>query len=368
MSDFFKKNWFVVLIALIFACISTFYIYDTNKGKLKGKTANGEDVVYSITNPNGEVTDVTISDYYDELYKAKSPDALVILFERAVANAGVDTTNEMKDNAAAQASAIIQNYQTQYGSLYEEYLNAALAETGYSDLEEYLIVSQKINKLSADYAKKNFTDLKIREISYILIQHEDPENVGQEPSEDEQARMDAVDEFLLSGKTFAEAAAEFSEDSSTAESGGVLGVIDTNTTSLDNAFFEASMALNEGEVSEWVHSTNFGYFKIMCNASTQETLEANYTEEDPYEALTTTYDTTLSSLAIWEKAEELGIDFKGDANLESLIKESLGIADPAPSQSTQTDDKEETTDTENEATDTENEETETQDTEKEGGD
>ena len=30
MGKFLKKNWFVALIIVIFACISVYYIYDTN--------------------------------------------------------------------------------------------------------------------------------------------------------------------------------------------------------------------------------------------------------------------------------------------------------------------------------------------------
>ena len=164
MGNFLKKNWFVVLVAVAFACISIFYIYDTNKGKLKGKKVNGEDVVYEI---NKE--DVTASAFYDELYKANGQNAILTLFERAVADAGIETTNEIKDTAAAQARQVIANFQNSYGSDYQSYLDSALAETGYTDLEEYLITVQKLNQVTAEYAKANFDDLKIRQISYIQI-------------------------------------------------------------------------------------------------------------------------------------------------------------------------------------------------------
>ena len=65
MGKFLKKNWFVVLVATLFIGVVGYYIYDTNKGKLKGKKANGEDVVYEI---NGN--DTTASAFYDELYSS----------------------------------------------------------------------------------------------------------------------------------------------------------------------------------------------------------------------------------------------------------------------------------------------------------
>lgn len=319
MGNFLKKNWFVALVALVFAGISVFYIYDTNKGKLKGKQVNGEDVVYEI---NKE--DVTAAMFYDDLYKANGQNAILTLFERAVADAGIETTNDIKDTAAAQARQVIANFQNSYGNEYQQYLDSALAETGYTDLEEYLITVQKLNQVSADYAKANFDDLRIRQISYILIKFEENDETWEEATPDEQARMRAVDEALASG-TFADAAIAYSEDDSSAPNGGVLGVIDKNAASLDSAFLEAALALKEGETSDWVRSENFGYFRIMCTAATPETLEANNPDNDPYLQLVQTYDTSLEANAIWTKANELGIDFKGNDELEAQVKSLLGI-------------------------------------------
>ena len=319
MSNFLKKNWFVMLVVLVFTGISIYYIYDTNKGKLAGKSINGEDVVYAVSDEN-----VTASDFYDELYRNSGSDTMLSLFEKAVAEAGVETTNELKENAASQAASIIANFQSNYGSSYMTNLNNALADTGYDDLETYLLTMLKMNELTAQYAKTNFDDLKIRSISYILINYEDPDNKKDTPTDDEKARMKAVDDALKAG-TFADAAIAFSEDSSTASTGGVLGVIDRNTSSLDSAFLEASLALNEGEISDWVKSDNFGYFRIMCTAATPETLEANVTDSNPYMDLVSYYDTSLTNKAVWAKAQELGVDFKGDEAREKAIKGGLGV-------------------------------------------
>ena len=48
MIEVLKKQWFVVLIALIFTSFAIYYIYDTNKGKLPGKSIDGKDVVATI--------------------------------------------------------------------------------------------------------------------------------------------------------------------------------------------------------------------------------------------------------------------------------------------------------------------------------
>ncbi len=322
MGNFLKKNWFVALVIVIFACISVYYIYDTNKGKLKGKTANGEDVVYSIND-----TDITASQFYDKLYTTNGSSAVLSLFEKAVADASFKTTNDLKDQAATQADTIRSNYAASYGSSYESELATAVAATGYESLEDYLLTQLKLNNVAGEYAANHFDELKIREISYILIQFEDSENVPETPTEDEQSRMDAVDKMLADGSSFADTAAEYSEDTSTSANGGVLGVIDVNTSTLDKTFQETALSLSEGEVSDWVKSDEFGYFKIMCNAATPETLESSENIADPYVSLVTTYDTTLLNSAIWEKAQTLGIDFKGNTDLENEVRAALGVED-----------------------------------------
>lgn len=322
MGKFLKKNWFVVLVATLFIGVVSYYIYDTNKGKLKGKKVDGEDVVYEVNNQ-----DTTASTFYDELYTSTGTSSVTALFKQAVADAAISTTSEMKDNAKTQAQSIISNYESNYGTDYETYLANDLASTGFSDLEEYLIEVQKINQISADYAKKHFDELNIRQVSYILVKFEDSEDPAEETTADEQSRMDAVDAALKDGEDFASVAEEYSEDSSTASNGGNLGVIDKNTTSLDSTFLNTSLALNEGEVSDWVRSDSFGYFKIMCTASTASTLENNNTDTDPYLSLVQNYDTTLENTAIWDKAEELGIDFKGNDTIEKAIKTAFNVQD-----------------------------------------
>lgn len=265
MGKFLKKNWFVVLLTICFTAIITFYIYDTNKDKLKGKTANGEDVVYEV-----DGVDKTADAFYDELYQKNGTSNLITLFKKAVADASVSTTSSIKETASSQAASIRSSYQSSYGSSYESYLQSDLLSTGYSDLEEYLIEQQKINQVSADYAKEHFDDLSIRQVSYILIKFDDTNNPTQDPTDAEKKKMDAVDAALKEGKSFSDAAIEFSEDTSTASTGGDLGVIDKNSSALDTNFLEASLALKEGEVSEWVRSDSFGYFKIMVTASTPD--------------------------------------------------------------------------------------------------
>ncbi len=334
MSSFIKKNWFVCLLVVLFAGVSVYYIYDTNKGKLKGKTSNGEDVVYSIGDK-----DVTASEFYDELYESNGISVLYQSFAKAVSEQSVETTDKMKEDAASQASSVISNYASSYPSNYREMLDSqlkALGYKGYDDLQNYLIDYYKQLQITADYADAHFDDLKIRNISYLLVKFENGDSGEGTPTEDEQARMDAVDAAFAEGKSFADVAKEFSEDSSTAPDGGVLGTVDANTTTLDESFLNGALALKEGEVSDWIYSSSFGYFRIMNNASTPESLIKIFREQnsipeetevqtsDVYSSLLSSYDTTLANRALWEKGQELGLTF-ADAEQEAKLKSFLGI-------------------------------------------
>ena len=48
MTDIFRNNWFVGLIAIIIIGFIGYFIYDTNKNNVSAKTTNNEQVVASI--------------------------------------------------------------------------------------------------------------------------------------------------------------------------------------------------------------------------------------------------------------------------------------------------------------------------------
>ncbi len=326
MKNFMKKNWFVVVLAILLACVSCFYIYDTNKGKLRGKRSNGEDVVYEI---NGQ--DVTASAFYESLYESGGTSAVYRLFEKAVLQ-DVEADEDMQSNAASNAATILSNYQSNYPTTYESELDKALQQVGYTDhndLEAYLLQYEKMMKIAEEYAAEHVDDLQIRNISYILIMFEDSSNpsTADSPTADEQSRMQAVDDALNAGTDFSEVATTYSEDTSTADSGGELGTIDANTTSLDSAFLEAALALDEGEVSDWVYSSSYGWFRIKNNASTADSLAAWTTSDgtNVYYSLVTSYDTSIAAEAIWQRAESLGMDFKDNPELENQLRTYLGL-------------------------------------------
>lgn len=411
MREFIEKNKFVSVMIAVMAVAVLFFLTDSVTKKVPGKKSGGEDVVMEIDGQN-----TTVSAFYDEMYKSGASEALMQRFIRGVASNGVETTDEMKSDAAEQAKSVVANFSSTTGDFTKEELDRQLKSLGYSgreELEEYLIDYAKQQKIVEDYLYNNFDDLKIRNISYILIRPEEKQEEASEssvtieetaseseetssensseiaeeeakddasaetqdvsgPTEDEQKRMDAVDEMLKSGKTFAETAKAHSEDPSTSKYGGVLGLVYKDTSSIDEAFLKAALELKEGETSNWVHSDSFGYFKIHCNAASDESVKKAYTEqkterekvdaeaskttedgtadstaetsvteeqsnpeqaeavqtepdfETVYEEILNGYGTSLSNIALWEKGKELGVKF-ADEDIENKIKKSLGV-------------------------------------------
>ncbi|MBR2794420.1 MAG: peptidylprolyl isomerase, partial [Solobacterium sp.] len=282
-------------------------------------------------------TDTTTSKFYDDLYKNSGTAAAAQAFARAVASQGAETTEVMQTNAKAQVSSIISDYMNTYSSDYKKVLDESMKASGYSgfdDLETYIINYYKQNQIITDYVSAHFDELKVRNISYLLVKFENGDSGEGTPTEDEQKRMDAVDAEMKKGTAFPEVAKQFSEDPSTAEQGGVLGTVDVNTTTLDQAFLDAALKLKEGETSDWVYSSNFGYFRIHCNAASEDSLTAAYreqnsipegvevTKEEVFNSLLSSYDTTLAGKALWEKGQELGMTFT-DPGLETKLKQYM---------------------------------------------
>ncbi|WP_458525833.1 SurA N-terminal domain-containing protein [Onishia taeanensis] len=88
-----------------------------------------------------------------------------------------------------------------------------------------------------------------RRVSHIMVTFGD-----QRSREEAVARLEQVRERLAAGESFAALAAEVSDDSSTSDSGGDLGVISRGF--FGEAFEEAAFSLDEGQVSDIVETDN----------------------------------------------------------------------------------------------------------------
>ena len=321
MQQTIKKYWFVCLVGALLICASVYFAYDQNKGKLPGKTANGEDVVFTI----GE-QDITAGEFYDTLFNEMGVAGVYQFMEKAVVDPSIETTDEMMEEAKNFEEAIKAQYKSIYGDEYKEVLLTALNGVGYSDLSElpdYFIHITKTQQMIKDHIEANADDYipayveakKPRVVSHILIKMDDAAN----PTEEETKRVNAVNDALASGRDFGEVAMELSEDSASAVQKGSIGYMDADSP-LVKPFLDAAMALNEGEVSEWVQS-EFGWHLIKCDVADTEKLK----EFDEFFMGLTGYYPTLQPEIVWAKAQEMGVDFMGNEELENRLKIYMGL-------------------------------------------
>lgn len=317
MKEFIKKYGVLTLIICFLVGAIGVYAFSEAQKVIPGKKVNGEDIVFSINNE-----DVSANVLYDEMYETNGIGSIYLAFEKAVLDQAVETTEDMEDIAAYNAQQIISNYQSSYGSDYEQYIVSALKSSGYEsidDLEPYLITQLKAEELVKQYLTNNpdvyaafEEEYQPRKVSHILVQMADSEN----PTEEELAKVKEIEDALAAGEDFGTVATEYSDDSS-ASSAGSLGWMDVNTSYVE-PFKEAALALNEGEVSDWVVS-EYGYHLIKCDESTFDTLS----QDSEFVSNVLSSDITIKTKAIWDKAEELGVDFNGNDELKTQLREYM---------------------------------------------
>lgn len=323
MKEILKKYGVVVLISCFFIGIIGYFAIDQTKNVIPGKKVNGEDVVFKIDDQY-----ISANQFYDELYTNLGIKSVYQLFENAVINASVETTDEMKSNAKTLAAQINSNYQSQYGATYKDELTKILKSLGYTDsedLEAYLIQGEKRNVILKEYLNANLEEIygpyeaeyKPRIASHILVQMADPTN----PTEEEKAKMAEIEAALASGTSFAEVAKTYSDDTASAVLDGALGFMDSQTQFVPE-FLAAALALNEGERSEWV-KTDYGYHLIQIDSTNYDSFKD---DDSFYNQIFTVYP-ELQAKAIWAKAESLGIDFGGNDELKNELRQYMGLSD-----------------------------------------
>ena len=317
-----SKNKLLCIILCFFLCLSIIYGTIKNNHILKGKTKNGETIIYSI-----EDTDVTANDFYISLQNSASYSSVVNnMIQKTIVNDCIKTTSALKNKAQSNLKTLENNYSSNYDNVGEELNNQALA-LGYDSIDDYLITNAKCTELAAQYAADHFDELQIKAIRYVLVSFENSMEQSETITESEQEKMDKIDNALINGQIFSDVAKSYSDDSSTASNGGFLGVIDNNSKSvLDSTFYQTAIDLSEDETSDWIKIDNYGYFKIYCEASTSETLE-DMNISEPYQSLVENYDSSLIGKALWSKMNELHIDFHDNEYLKDSFKSFCGIGE-----------------------------------------
>lgn len=325
MLEFLKKQWFLALIAALLLSTIAYYVYDQNKDNLPAKSVGGKDIVFSVAG-----TDVSTDEVYSELYKQTGIDMVYMLFERAVVDSSIITTDVMLTKAEIDVEGVVANFTEYYGvALYEQYLLEALKQMGYSSLDnlkDYFVFTYKYQELLNTYMDANMdtyfpdfaTSFQPRIVAHALITMDDPNN----PTAEETARFEEAKAAYAGGSTFEEIVSTYSDDTSNSALNGLLGYMD-NTTSYEANFLNTALELqNEGDISEWIQTT-YGYHLIRLEATNLDSLKEY---QEFYDAIVGN-DPTIQSNLIWAKAQELGVDFNGNDELKAEILAYMNITE-----------------------------------------
>lgn len=316
-----KRQWFIVLVAVLLLSTIVFYVYDKNKDNLPSKSVGGKDIVFSIAE-----TDVSADEFYDELYTRYGMGALYLFFERAVVEGSVEGSAVITTKAELDAEGVIANFKEYYGTQYETYLIEALKTLGYTkleDLQSYFEYVYKRQTMMNNYLDSQMDTLfpgfqevnSPRIVSHVLVTMADPNA----PTAEETERFEAAKTAFAAGMSFEDMVINHSNDTSNNTMKGLLGYVDKNTSFVPE-FLAATLALGEGEISDWV-KTEYGYHLIRVDSLSIDRLKD---EQAFYDALLAS-DATLEANVIWSKAEELGVDFKGDEALKAELLTYMGI-------------------------------------------
>lgn len=324
MIEILKKQWFVVLIAIILISFAVFSIWDTNKGKLPGKTADGKDVVAAVADQN-----IFADDVFEAIKEQSADQYLYQKFQDAVANEAIETTDEIKTEAQTQVESIETNFKSNDPTNYKTNIQSQLAAIGYSDLSDYCLKSIKVQKLLTNYMDEHMDELFTplhkekngRIVAHILIKMEDSAN----PTDEEKAKVKKVEDALAAGTSFADVAKENSDDSS-ASVGGLIGYSDSDSQ-LVKEFKEMALSLKKDEVSDWVKvaSTNYqGWHKIIVLETDKDAIvkyeDENDTVKNQIYSTIMNANENLDRKIIWEKSKELEVTYANDEIKKQLME------------------------------------------------
>ncbi len=333
MVDFIKKQWFVLLIGLVFLIGIGYYIVDKQSNVVKGKTVNGEAIVFSINDKN-----VTADEVYENAKEAYEANLAALRYQIEI----VDQTMELTDDEKTQAQITIQglkaNSEQQFGKNYKDELGSVLTAIGfdgYQDLEKFAGFTLKYNRMLKDFLKNNQDpywttlekNLKPRLVSHIIVSIKDFENITAE----EQKLMDDIKAALAKGDSFASVAQKYSQDGAAAN-GGSLG-FNHAQSQLDQDFLKAMLELKQGEVSDWV-KTQFGYHLIKIDATDFDTIMS--TTENAEQVLQTVLNSNKDFIgkALQKQIDDnkLTVTFANDEIKEAILRHYGLIQDETPTE------------------------------------
>lgn len=323
MAEILKKNWFVVLIAVLLCGFAIYYVWDTTKDFVKGKSVDGKDVIASIDN-----YDLTADDLYGEIERF-SVSQLYYRFRNAVIEQTVtEETDEMKENADKLKENLEAQAQSSSSYSADELISNMLESVGLEsdELDRFCMLAQKESVMQRDYVEKNYDTLmkdvkNVHIISLIEISVSDADAL----SDDESETKEKIDAALKKGTAFADVAADYTQSTQTDEN-GLYGYVDSETeasSTLTDDMLKAALALKEGETSSWIKVSGDSGDKLVliyADVVGKDNIKASK-DSDVWSSLVSALisrNSTLSSEILFDAADQLEITFTDDTMLSRL--------------------------------------------------
>ena len=268
-SNFIKDNSKNLLLGLIciLLVINIVLIVLGHKVKL----SDGNEVIASIKDK-----EYTAEQLFDTLKEKYGKDALITLIDEYISDK--ELSDDDKAEAKTEAKEYIESIKTQYesaGYTWED----VLTQYGYANedalINEYL-VSVKQQKVVTNYLENQLTDDEIKKyydeniygtytVKHILIKPETTDEMtDEETTAAEEAAKDKAQEVInkyAAGEDWATLVNDYSEDDGSKESEGL--VENFTKGDVDDEFFKASIALEDGEYTSEPVKSSYGYHIIL---------------------------------------------------------------------------------------------------------
>ena len=300
-----------------------YYVWDTTKDFVKGKSVDGKDVIASIDN-----YDLTADDLYGEIERF-SVSQLYYRFRNAVIEQTVtEETDEMKENADKLKENLEAQAQSSSSYSADELISNMLESVGLEsdELDRFCMLAQKESVMQRDYVEKNYDTLmkdvkNAHIISLIEISVSDADAL----SDDESETKEKIDAALKKGTAFADVAADYTQSTQTDEN-GLYGYVDSETeasSTLTDDMLKAALALKEGETSSWIKVSGDSGDKLVliyADVVGKDNIKASK-DSDVWSSLVSALisrNSTLSSEILFDAADQLEITFTDDTMLSRL--------------------------------------------------
>ncbi len=240
------------------------------------KLDNGEKAV--VTFKEGGIS---VNELYNELKESYGAEKIMDLIDSKLLDEKYEDTEDVK-TYVNQAVKQLKDAAKEANVDLELYINAYYGLKDIDAFKDYLALSYKRNLWVQDYAVKAVTDKQLNDYyeqevygdidaSQILITIDASSSASDDEKKEAEnkalEKAKSIIKELKDGKDFATAAKEYSQDYSTANNGGKLGKVNTDT--VESEVFDALLELKDGSYTTTAVKSSQGYH-ILYRTSQDE--------------------------------------------------------------------------------------------------